>query len=136
MVQLGISPAGDAGLSTDIYSHGTVHPQFQSCERQDPAAAAHVYQGSTGSSFKVLQHEAEAQLSGGMVGREGSSGFQKNPCRGFRNQKAPPGSTNCQRAIDAVAEKHNVTSLQKLLVVFDVFVDQPPTSGTGIGKAD
>ncbi len=110
MVKLSIRPAGDASLGTDIDSHGTVHPKFQSCERQDPTTAAHVHQGSTPSSFEVLEHEAEAQLRGGMAGREGSAGFQKNPDRGPRNQKAPPGRTYSERAIDAVASKHDVTS--------------------------
>ncbi len=87
-----------------------LHPKFQSCQRQDPAAAAHVRQGSAPSSFEVLEHETEAHLGGGMARREGSAGFQKNPCRGSRCQKPPPGSTNGERAINAVVEKHDVTS--------------------------
>ena len=75
MVQLSIGQAGGKSLGTDIDTHSTLHPKFQSCHRQDPAPAAYVHEGLAASCFQVLEHEAEAHFRGGMVGRKGSAGF-------------------------------------------------------------
>jgi hypothetical protein len=46
-----------------------------------------------------------------MIGGEGSVAFKNNGCGSPRNQPATTGGTNGQGTIDAVIEKHNVTSL-------------------------
>ncbi len=90
----------------EIDCNRTFYPQFQSCQRQNAAAAAHVHQVLAGSLLQILQHEAKTHFRGGMVRRESFATLKKNTRRGPVNYKTKPGTTDCQRAIDTIVEKH------------------------------